>query len=160
MTRGAPLMGALPRAEKHRLTLLAKVHVARKQMQLDETSYRAVLARVTGKQSAADCDGRALVLVLEEFGRLGWSATPGSIKRDRRAHVRKIYAIWGDLKPLLDNADDDALRGFVRRQTRSVKSPDGIGAPEWLNGVEAAKVIEGLKGWLARVQRQRAKDWS
>jgi phage gp16-like protein len=140
--------------ELHRLAMLAKVHVARKQLGLDEASYRAVLARITGHNSAGDCNSGELVATLAEFERLGWSPAAGA-RRDRRPHVRKIWAIWGDLKPLLDAADDDVLRAFVRRQTHSAKNPEGIGAPEWLDGVEATKVIEGLKGWLARVQRER-----
>ena len=139
------------RDEGNRLAMLAKVHVARKQMGLDDGAYRAVLTRVVGRDSAKDCSGAELERVLGEFARLGWSPSRAA-RRDRRPHVRKIYAIWGDLKPLLDEADDEALRGFVRRQTRSAKNPDGVGAPEWLDGHEATKVIEGLKGWLERVR--------
>jgi hypothetical protein len=64
-----------------------------------------------------------------------------------------IYAIWADIRPLLEDAGDEALRGFVRRQTKSAVHPDGVDAPEWLNGTDAAKVIEGLKGWLARLRK-------
>lgn len=138
----------------NRLAMLAKVHVARKQMGLDEPAYRGVLTRVTGHDSAGACDAGALARLLAEFERLGWS--PGrSARRDHRGHVRKIWAIWAELRPLLAQADDETLRGFVRRQTRSVKNPDGIGAPEWLDAAEATKVIEGLKGWLARVKQER-----
>lgn len=130
--------------------MLAKLHIARKQLAMEESSYRGLLMRVAGVDSAASCDAGALARVLAEFERLGFAARPG--RRDRQPHVRKIWAIWADLKPLLDQAGDDALRGFVRRQTRSAKNPDGIGAPEWLDPAEARKVIEGLKGWLARVR--------
>ena len=139
--------------DAHRLAMLAKVHVARKQLGLAEEDYRALLTRVAGVASAKDCDAGALARVLAECERLGWKAAPGA-RRDRRGYVRKIYAIWGDLKPLLDNADDDVLRAFVRRQTRSAANPDGIGAPEWLDAKDAAKVIDGLRGWLDGVRRR------
>ena len=44
----------------------------------------------------------------------------------------------------------DALRAFVQRQTKSRLTPDGISAPEFLDGPQANRVIEGLKAWLAR----------
>lgn len=144
------------RAGGNRAAMIAKLHVARKQLAMEEESYRALLTRVAGVDSAARCDERALARVLAEFERLGFAPVRNRAqRRDARPHVRKIWAIWGDLKPLLDHADDDALRGFVRRQTKSMKNPDGIAAPEWLDPHEAKKVIEGLKGWLARVQRDR-----
>ncbi len=146
-----------PPADPHRGAMLAKLHIARKQLAMEEGSYRALLARVAGVESAALCDAAGLARVLAEFERLGFSAARPA-RRDRKPHVRKIWAIWGDLKPLLDQADDDALRGFVRRQTRSAKNPEGVSAPEWLDGIEAAKVIEGLKGWLARVRAAKMKE--
>jgi len=143
-------------AAANRARMIAKVHVARKQLAMEEGSYRALLMRIAGVDSARACSAYALGDVLAEFERLGFSPSRAA-RRDRRPHVRKIYAIWGDLKPLLDAADDEALRGFVRRQTRSAKNPNGVGAPEWLDGHEATKVIEGLKGWLARVRAERAR---
>jgi len=145
-------MTAQPAADRR--AMLAKVHVAKKQMGLDDASYRAVLQRVTSHDSAADCTDRQLHTLLAEFRRLGWSSFAPRARSDK-AQVRMIYAIWADIRPLLDDADDEALRGFVRRQTRSAVHPEGVDAPEWLNGADAGKVIEGLKGWLARLQKAR-----
>ena len=152
MKRPSPIqsgLGLMPR----RRALIAKVHVGKKHLALEDDSYRALLARVTGKTSAADCDDAALERVLAEYRRLGWTETTGSRTTSQKPWVRKIYAIWADLKPLLDNADKDRLRAFVRRQTRSLKNPDGIGDPEWLDAQEATKVINGLEGWLNRARR-------
>ena len=137
-----------------RAVLLAKIHVARKQLAMEDSSYRAMLLRVAGVDSAGGAPDVGLIRVLKEFERLGF--VPKPTQRGERGHVRKIWAIWGDLKPLLDAADDDVLRAFCRRQTMSRKNPAGVGAPEWLDPAEARKVIEGLKGWLARVQRAGA----
>ena len=143
-----------PRPPIRRAAMLAKIHVARKQLAMEDSSYRAMLLRVAGVESAGDAPDVGLIRVLKEFERLGFVPRPA--QRDGRGHVRKIYAIWADLKPLLDDADDQALRQFCRRQTRSLKNPAGIGAPEWLDPRDARRVIEGLKGWLARVQKERA----
>ncbi len=134
--------------------MLAKIHLARKQMALDDETYRDLLQRVTGQRSCTTCADAELHRVLAEFQRLGWTAKPARVRSDT-AQVRMIYAIWADLRPLLKDAGDEALRGFVRRQTKSAVHPDGVDAPEWLNGVDAAKVIEGLKGWLARLRKAR-----
>jgi hypothetical protein len=134
--------------------MLAKIHLARKQMGLDIETYRDMLQRVVGQRTCATCADQQLGLVLAEFRRLGWEAKP-AVKSSDKAQVRKILAIWADICPLLDDAGDEALRGFVRRQTKSPVHPDGVDAPEWLNGAEANKVIEGLKGWLARLRKTR-----
>ena len=133
-----------------RRDLVAKVHVARKQMALRDADYRAIAARVTGHDSARDCTDAQLIALLTEFRRLGWQQKTRQVSG--KPHVRKVWAIWGDLRPLLDDAGHDTLRAFVRRQTRSVKNPDGVSDPEWLSPEDATKVIRGLEGWLARVR--------
>lgn len=139
----------------NRRALLAKVHVARKQMALDESTYRAIVQRVTGRQSAGDSTDAQLVALLAEFRRQGWEPQQGGRRRSDKPYVRKIYAIWRELRPLLDDAGDEALRGFCQRQTHSVKNPDGIADPEWLSPSEATKVIRGLEAWLQREREKR-----
>jgi phage gp16-like protein len=127
-----------------RRALLGKVHVAKKQLAMVDDSYRALLLRVTGQDSAATCTDAQLVRVVEEFKRLGFAA---SRKISDKPYVRMIYGVWKELKPFLDAPSDTALAAFVQRQT-------GIARPEWLDGKQAGAVIEALKGWLAR---ERAK---
>ena len=144
-----------PPVSGDRRAMIAKIHVAKKALGLDDDSYRAILMRVTGQSSSAACRDAQLVAVLGEFRRLGWEGPPekpGARRASRKPHVRKVWAIWGDLRPLLDDADDDTLRGFVRKQTKSRKNPEGISDPEWLSPEDATKVIHGLSGWLGRVQ--------
>lgn len=56
-------------------SLLAKVHIAKKDLGLDEDTYRAVLTRVTGHDSSANCSVPELVRAVAEFRRLGWTPT-------------------------------------------------------------------------------------
>jgi len=56
-------------------SLLAKVHIAKKDLGLDGETYRAVLTRVTGHDSSADCSVPELVRAVAEFRRLGWTPT-------------------------------------------------------------------------------------
>ncbi len=145
-------------ASTDRRAMIAKIHIARNDLALTDDTYRAVLTRVTGCDSSAKCTDPQLHAVLAEFTRLGWKGPAGNGGRRRdsgKSWVRKVWAIWGDLKPLLDDATDDTLRAFVRRQTRSPKNPDGIADPEWLSPQGATAVIHGLEGWLAREQAKR-----
>jgi len=145
-------------AAASRKAMVAKVHIARKELALDEGTYRAVLRRVTGSESTAACTDAQLEAAIAEFRRLGWKPKAGA-KRGRSAkpYVRMIYGIWGDLKPYLADGSEDALRAFVQRQTKSRLTPQGISAPEFLDGPQANRVIEGLKAWLAR-EKHRAGE--
>jgi phage gp16-like protein len=135
-----------------RRAVLAKVHIAKKEMRLVDADYRAILLRVTGQNSSAKCSEQQLVQLLEEFKRLGWKPK-GARPISPNPQVRMIYAIWKDIRPLLDGVTGNAeLRAFVRRQTKNAMHPDGVDAPEFLDPGQISLVIEGLKGWRARLR--------
>ncbi len=129
-----------------RRALLAQVHIARKELALDDDTYRAVLKRVTGRSSARDIDDAGLRAVLAEFRRHGWQP------RRRRGrginwrpaspypHVRKVWAVWGELKRrgIWRDPRRNSLARFVRRMT-------GVDDPDWLTAPQAHDVIEALK---------------
>lgn len=134
-------VAAWPREESGlRRALIARVHVARKELALTEESYRAVLARITGRESAAALDLAQLRAVIQEFERLGLKPL---VKRSPKPHVRKVFALWAAMKPHLSDPSREALRAFVKRQT-------GVADPEWLTPAQANQVTEGLKAWRVR----------
>ena len=139
-----------------RATLLAKVHVARKQLALTEDSYRDILRRVIGLDSAGKASAEQLDQVLQEFKRLGFTAKRA--RPDHRAQIRKIEAVWADLRPFREALDQDedraALRAFVRRQTKDRLHPEGVDDVQFLAADQATKVLEGLKAWLGRERRK------
>jgi hypothetical protein len=137
-------------ADKRR-PLLAQLHIAKKALALTEESYRDLLRRITGRESGKDCTEGQLRAMLAEFKRLGWKNTgkPRGKRVSDNPQVRKIYAVWADLKPFVAGHGPEGLRTFCRRQT-------GVDAPEFLDPAGANKVVEGLKAWLARMQRQAA----
>lgn len=143
--------------DNHR-AMRAKIHIARKQLGLDEDTYRAVLLRAAGITSTADAGPSHLDAILAEMRRLGWKPKPaarhGAARRplSAKAQIRMIYAVFNDLRPHLAVGDDSTLRAFVRRQT-------GLDAPEFLDSAQANKVLEGLKAWRARL-RARAGEIS
>jgi phage gp16-like protein len=128
--------------------MLAKAHIARKDLGLDEETYRDVVKRITGQTSARDCTPLQLDRLIAEFRRLGWkpkTKRPAS----KSPRVRKVWALWGAMcKAGLVKAEDTAsrraaLRTFVEKMT-------GVADPEWLSPQQASNVIEGLKAWQRR----------
>ena len=142
--------------------MLAKVHIARKELDLDDDGYRAILKRITGKTSSADLGDRQLDAVLTEFKRLGWTPKKGSADKHRpasaKAHVNKIFAVWADMcaKGIPTIANRAGLVAFVQRMTKNERRPEGLDDPEWLSVEEATKVCEGLKAWRDRELRKRS----
>lgn len=133
-----------------------KVQIAKKQFGLADEDYRAVLLRVTGKASSTLCGPSDLEALLKEFRRLGWKNTGGRKPPSAKAQVRMIHAVFADLKPFLaSGGDESTLRAFVKRQTKTPATPDGVDAPEFLDSVQANKVLEGLKAWLRRERERR-----
>ena len=135
--------------------MLAKIHLAKKQLALTDESYRDILRRITGLGSAKAMRAEQLDAVLKEFARLGWKPKPAR-KRSDNPQVRMIHAVWKDIVTLQGHGDAAGLRAFVQRQTRTEDHPDGISSPEFLKGEMAERVLEGLKGWRARLRKRGA----
>lgn len=122
--------------------MLAKIHIARKELGLREAEYRALLQRVGKVESAKGLSDRAAAAVIAEFKRLGWAPKESTRPPAERADIRKIYALWGALQagPL----DREALRAWVKRRFQ-------VSAPEFLKPPQARDAIEQLKAWQKRV---------
>jgi hypothetical protein len=129
------------------MNALAAIHVARKQLGLDEDTYRAVALRVTGKSSSKDMSEGERGKLLEELRRQGFRPVKKGLSKGLEGpFAAKLQAHWIGLWNLGEVADrsDAALLAFVKRQTN-------IDHTRFLiDGEEAAKVIEALKAWAAR----------
>lgn len=138
------------------MTPLAAIHVAKKQLGLDDDDYRALLERVTGKRSCRDMTPAELSAVLAEFRRRGFAPASSTRSGTRRAagpYAGKLQALWiaGWNLGVVKNRDDAAMIAFVERQT-------GLSHTRFLTDAgDAAKAIEALKAWLAR---EAKVDWS
>ncbi|MBF0375076.1 MAG: regulatory protein GemA [Alphaproteobacteria bacterium] len=123
---------------------LAKVQIARKEMGLEEDDYRAIVRRVTGRDSAAKCSLGQLIDLVEEFRRLGWKGGARRRPTSKSPLVRKIFVMWRELAGAGKvTAGAAALKGFVKRMA-SVDDPD------WLTAEQAVKIIEALKAMRDR----------
>lgn len=132
------------------MSAIAAIHVAKKQLALDDDTYRTLLVRVTGKDSCGAMSEGERQRVVEELRRQGFKPAQKALQGP---FVKKLQALWISAwhLGLVDDRRDGALIAFVRRQT-------GIGHMRWLIDAEdAAKVSEALKGWMARAA---GVDWS
>lgn len=102
------------------MSSLAKIHIAKAQLGLDDDTYRALLARVAGVRSAKELSPRQIGAVLAEFQRLGWTAKPAKKAgrsapkpaAERKALVGKIEAQLAEAGRRWAYADAMALRMF------------------------------------------------
>lgn len=126
--------------------MLAKIHIAKKELRLEEAEYRALLLRIGKVESARDLSDKAAAAVIAEFKQLGWVAKESKRAPAERADTRKIYALWGALHsgPL----DRERLRAWVKRRFE-------VSAPEFLKPEAAREAIEQLKAWQRRMKEAR-----
>jgi phage gp16-like protein len=121
---------------------LAKIHIAKKQLALDDGEYRALMLAVTGQQSAADLDWQGRKNLLDHFKKLGFkvkSKAGGRIQprvaKDRMPRMRKIGALLAEAKLPWSYADGIAKKLFKR---------EGIERIEFCDGAQLSDVIAAL----------------
>ncbi len=122
-----------------RASLLAKLHIAKKELGLDDDLYRSMLERVTGKRSAAKLSIKELVSMVEEMKSKGWQATTKPtygrkpvVCPDGRALLRKIEALLADDKKPWSYAEGIAKRMF------------GVEKLEWCNAEQLRAIVVAL----------------
>lgn len=139
------------KTDGNRRALLAKVHIARKELALGEDSYRDLLERVTGRRSAADLDDRQLVLVVNEMKGKGF-APRSKPKTASSPSAGKARALWISLHQLgvVRNPSEKALESFGKRQLK-------VERLVWADDDQMYRLIEALKdmaeraGWSQKV---------
>jgi phage gp16-like protein len=143
---------------------LARIHIAKARLGLDDATYRQVLKGLAGVDSAADLDahGRARVLAaFREWGGLpsrarGRTAAPDppsvppEVAATRPGHVGKLRALWRRMHRagIVRDGSPEALDHFVAHRT-------GVAGVGRLNGAQAARMIAVLKSWQKRERRRR-----
>ena len=132
-----------------RNSLLAQIHIARKDMVLDEGTYRALLMRIAKKDSGKDCTVPDLVRIISEFKRLGWkqkAKTKGKSIPFKGKDPRNVaLALWIELHKAgaVRDPSDNALASYASRMAK-------VDHWRWLDDEGCYVVIESLKSWLAR----------
>ena len=132
--------------------LLAKIHIAKKFLGLNDLEYRTILAVVTDCESARDLTVQQMTAVLERFRALGWedqfqAGKPGRIVSRQKSLLRYH---WRDLAQVgaVEDGSDKALDAWI-------KGRFGVDRLEWLTPKQAQGAIEQLKMWKIRVGGER-----
>jgi len=147
---------------------LAKIHIAKKDLDLDDGVYRHIIRTVGGAESCSAADLTALgrARVLRHLMGKGWKprhaktaeslpmrATGAGDVLASGNQVRMIRSIWiqmSDAGAVRDRTEQ-GLRAWVRSATRRHHPQRaGYSAPEFLPGWVAMRVIENLKQWARR----------
>ncbi|SCW61588.1 Mu-like prophage protein gp16 [Sphingobium faniae] len=137
--------------DPQRRALIAKVHIAPKQLGMTDEDYRAVMHRVTGQMSARDCTVPQLQALVDEFARRGFTTKAcapnrkGAPRRADHPMARKARAMWISLGLLcaIRDGSEPALEAFARRQT-------GCERFQWVNQSQSDRLIEALKAMAER----------
>ncbi|MEW5750322.1 gp16 family protein [Pseudomonas lactis] len=145
-------MKAAP-SNPNRLRLIKLIHVARRELRMDDDTYRLLLAGMTGLDGAtstADLSVPNLLRVLEQLKLRGFKVRPNNQPKRPLAddvQSKKIRSLWLTLHELgaVRDPSEAALAKFVLGMTR-------VSALQWLTTAQASRVIENLKQWLLRVE--------
>lgn len=144
-------MSAAP-SNPERTRLIKLIHVARRELDMDDDTYRLMLANMKGlggATSSAVLSVPKLLLVLEQLKQRGFKVRPNKKAKRPMAdddQSKKIRALWLTLHEIGEVRDpsEAALVKFVRGMTK-------VAALQWLSTAQASQVIENLKQWQQRV---------
>lgn len=136
-----------------RTHLIRLIHVARRDLGMEDDAYRAIVARIAdGKTSSADCTVLELERIIDHLKKAGFkvrkpkTAAPAErrpLATDRES--RKLRAIWLLLHQVgaTQSNTEASLAAYVKRMT-------GCDALQFVKPHDRYALIEGLKGWAAR----------
>lgn len=135
---------------------LAMIHIAAKQLGLDDDTYRAMLWTIARVSSAGDLDQAGRDAILLHLKQCGWRSTS---RRNHPSRYQKgsqpalIRHIWTCLARAgaIDDGSDRALRTYVRHQTATYSANhQGWDDPTLLPTWAAVRLIEQMKNFAAR----------
>lgn len=129
-----------------RRAMIAKVHLARKELGIAEEDYRAILQQLTGRSSCSAMSDAQLDTVIEDMKRRGWKQGAPTARRVADSPMaKKARALWLGLHQLgvVRNGSEQALEAFARRQL-------GCDRMQWADQGQAYRLIEALKAMAQR----------
>lgn len=132
--------------------LVQLIHVAKRELDLDEDIYREVLVQITGNNSLKQMTDAQLQAVLDRFKQSGFSikSKTGVNNLASDAQSKLIRHLWLMLSDAgeVRNSSELALSAFVKKQT-------GIDALQFLSTASADQVINRLRQWCKRANIER-----
>lgn len=142
----------MSRSEAHRRRReLAAIHIAARELGLDESAYGAMLLSVVGVPSAKDLDDEGRQRVLDRLRDLGWQPKRADPHRPRNLHAQDVRGrLLGKIGAFLSEAGRPwkYARTILMRQG----GPDRL---EWAQPHHLAAVIAALDRDAKRHGRRR-----
>ncbi|PTP90111.1 gp16 family protein [Vibrio splendidus] len=158
----------------NRNQLIQLIHVAKRELILDDVTYRLLLANITDKASCSKMGIKELESVLAEMESKGFKRNVNNNKKpfkkrlspksgkSKNTIIDKCRAIWitmyqhGFVRDKSETALDKYAQRILKNQENKV---DCIA---WCNEYQASRVVEALKRWHQRVMIDeiKAKGWT
>lgn len=138
------------KTQNERKTLIAKIHIAKKDLAMDDETYRDVLERVTGKTSCKKMTLSELKTVISDMKRLGFKVkqdwqkpAPAHGRKptttpEREAMLSKIGAMLADM-----GLHWHYVHGMA-------KNMFGVDMVHWLDAQKMYKVVQALAVYQKR----------
>jgi phage gp16-like protein len=137
-----------------RARLIKLIHVAKRELHMDDATYRVMLRASGGADSTASMDVPALDRVLARLRHAGFKvrhkqeppAAPAPSRRlDTSDQARKVRALWLLLHTLgvVHNPSEASLAAYVKRIA-------GVDDLHWTTSEQINRLIETLKKWAMR----------
>lgn len=128
--------------EQYRKAELAKIHIAKKALALDDDTYRDILQNVCKATSSKDLDSQARFKLLKHFESLGWASTSSAAKKyGRKPRVNgDKTALMGKLEALL--ADSRLPWSYANSMAKRMFKVDQVA---WLDAVKLHKLVAALQ---------------
>lgn len=153
----------------NRKAALAQIHIAKKQLGLDDDTYRAMLVSVTNKNSCSKMNLSELFKVIHHLETCGFkSRRPRKKQFSPKAQGQLIdvmRAVWIEMYQagIIQDGSEQALTHWATRQSSQINGGMGVACLEWLERDRkmATQVLESLKQWRGRIYRQwRNEDFA
>lgn len=130
-------------------TLIAKIHIAKKDLAMDDATYRDVLVRVTGKDSCKKMSLDELKAVIEDLKRLGFK--PKQTQKAKQAHgirpttTEDRQALLSKVEAIL--ADKGLHWNYAHALAKKMFKKELV---TWLDAKQLYKLVQALSVYQAR----------
>nr|VFK58229.1 MAG: Mu-like prophage protein gp16 [Candidatus Kentron sp. UNK]VFK68328.1 MAG: Mu-like prophage protein gp16 [Candidatus Kentron sp. UNK] len=131
-----------------RKNAIAKIHIGKKQLGMEEDAYREMLRNATGKGSVADMDDDEVKKVLARLRRNGarFHRKHLTAAEGKKPLIDKVFALLGDRTP--------AYAEGILKQMHGDLAPERL---EWATPEQLRAVISALANNNARREKTKAK---
>lgn len=137
--------------------LIQLIHIGKSKLCLDDDTYRSLLVAMTGKDSTKAMTASELNKVLARLKQLGFVVAhkkkdpkpiDDKVSLDTEQQIKLIHHLWLELHALgaVRNSSEQALAAYIQNQTQT--------AIDDLGSEQASNVIERLKNWRKRLEKQ------